>query len=59
MNNTAVLQQLMAANLALTATIMLLTVTNKKLVDAATHRGGTPVATPGQGGTWDVVGNTN
>ncbi len=50
-NNTAVLQQLIAANLALTATITLLTSTNKKLVDAATHRGGTPVATPGWGGT--------
>jgi hypothetical protein len=50
-NNTAVLQQLIAANLALTATIMLLTATNKKLVDVATRRGGTPAATPGQGGT--------
>jgi hypothetical protein len=30
MNNTAVLQQLIAANLALTATITLLTATNKK-----------------------------
>ncbi len=36
-NDTAVLQQLIAANLALTATIMLLTATNKKLVDAATR----------------------
>ncbi len=35
-NDTAVLQQLIAANLALMATITLLTVTNKKLVDAAT-----------------------
>jgi hypothetical protein len=50
-NDTAVLQQLIAANLALTATITLLTVTNKKLVDAATHRGGTPAATLGQGWT--------
>jgi hypothetical protein len=51
MNNTAVLQQLIAANLALMATITLLTGTNKKLVDAATCRGGTPVATPGWGWT--------
>jgi hypothetical protein len=50
-NNTAVLQQLIAANLVLTATIMLLTVTNKKMVDAATCRGGTPAATPGRGWT--------
>jgi hypothetical protein len=50
-NNTVVLQQLIAANLALTATIMLLTATNKKLVDAATRWGGTPAATPGWGGT--------
>jgi hypothetical protein len=50
-NNTGVLQQLIAANLALTATITLLTVTNKKLVDAATRRGGTSAATPGQGWT--------
>ncbi len=51
MNDTAVLQQLIAANLALTATITLLTATNKKLVDAATRRGGTSAATPGQGWT--------
>jgi hypothetical protein len=51
MNDTTVLQQLIAANLALTATITLLTATNKKLVDAATCWGGTPVATPGRGGT--------
>ncbi len=50
-NNTAVLQQLIAANFALTATITSLTATNKKLVDAATHWGGTPVATLGQGWT--------
>jgi hypothetical protein len=50
-NDTAVLQQLIAANLALTATITLLTATNKKLVDAATSRGGTPAATPGRGWT--------
>jgi hypothetical protein len=36
-NDTTVLQQLIAANLALTATIMLLTATNKKMVDAATR----------------------
>jgi hypothetical protein len=46
-NDTAVLPQLIAANLALTAIITLLTATNKKLVDAATCRGGTPAATPG------------
>jgi hypothetical protein len=50
-NNTAVLQQLNAANLVLTATITLLTATNKKLVDAATRWGGTPAATPGRGWT--------
>jgi hypothetical protein len=50
-NNTAVLQQLIAANLALTATITSLTATNKKLVEAATPWGGTPAATPGRGGT--------
>ncbi len=50
-NNTAVLQQLIAANLALTATITLLTATNKKLVDAATRRGGIPAATLGWGWT--------
>ncbi len=48
-NDTVVLQQLIAANLALTATITSLTATNKKLVDAATCRGGTPAATPGRG----------
>jgi hypothetical protein len=50
-NDTAVLQQLIAANLALTATITLLTATNKKLVDAATRRGSTPAATLGRGWT--------
>jgi hypothetical protein len=54
-NDTAVLQQLIAANLALTATITLLTGTNKKLVDAATRRGGTHAATPGWGGTQAVT----
>ncbi len=50
-NNTTVLQQLIAANLALTTTITSLTVTNKKLVDAATRRDGTPAVTPGRGWT--------
>ncbi len=50
-NNTAVLQQLIAANLALMATITLLTATNNKMVDAATRRGGTPAATLGRGWT--------
>jgi hypothetical protein len=54
-NNTAVLQQLIAANLALMATITLLIATNKKIVDAATRRGGTPAATPGWGGTPSVT----
>ncbi len=35
------------ANLALTSTVSTLTATNKKLLDAATHRGGNPAATPG------------
>ncbi len=35
MNNMAILQQLTAANLALTTPVTRLTVTNKKLVDAA------------------------
>jgi hypothetical protein len=51
MNDTMVLQQLIAANLALTATITLLTETNKKIVDVVTYWGGTPAATPGRGGT--------
>jgi hypothetical protein len=50
-NDTTVLQQLIAANSALMATITLLTATNKKLVDAATRRGGTPAATLGRGWT--------
>ncbi len=37
-NNAAVLQQLTAANLALTNTVAALTATNKKLVDAAATR---------------------
>ncbi len=50
-NNTVVLQQLIAANLAFTDTIMSLTATNKKLVDAVTRWGGTPAATTGRGWT--------
>jgi hypothetical protein len=50
-NNTTVLQQLIAANLALTATITLLTETNKKLVDATTCWGSTLAETLGWGGT--------
>jgi hypothetical protein len=45
-NDTAVLQQLTASNLALTSSVSTLTATNKKLVDAATRRGGNPAATP-------------
>jgi hypothetical protein len=46
-NNTAVLQQLTLANMALTATIGTLTATNKKLVDAVARAKGTPaVGTP-------------
>ena len=52
-NNTAVLQQLMAANLALTNSAAALTATNKKLVEAAATRvPGTPLGTgplPGSG----------
>ncbi len=43
-NDTAILQQLTSANLALTATIGTLTATNKKLVDAVAHAKGIPVA---------------
>ena len=53
-NDTAVLQQLTAANLVLTATIATLTATNKKLVDAGRGRGtpagGTPAGKPAEGG---------
>ena len=54
-NDTAVLQQLTSANLALTATIGTLTATNKKLVDAVarakgTPAAGTPAVTPAGGG---------
>jgi hypothetical protein len=45
-NNAVVFQQLTAANLALTATVGILTATNKKLVDAAAWAKGTPAATP-------------
>jgi hypothetical protein len=53
MNDTSILQQLMAANLALTAAVTSLTVTIKKLVDAATQKGKpavTPAVTPAGGG---------
>ena len=51
-NDTAVLQQLTAANLTLTTTVSALTATNKKLVVAAARaKGPTPVATPLAGGT--------
>jgi hypothetical protein len=39
-NNTAILQQLTAANLALTTAVSTLTATNKKLVDAAARAKG-------------------
>ncbi len=45
-NDAVFLQKLMAANLALTATVGILTATNKKLVDTAAQAKGTPVATP-------------
>jgi hypothetical protein len=47
-NDTAILQQLTAANLALTTTVATLTATNKKLVDVAARAkgGGTPSVTP-------------
>ena len=43
-NDTAILQQLTAANLSLTATVATLTATNKKLVEAATKGTRTPAA---------------
>jgi hypothetical protein len=54
-NDTAILQQLTAANLALTTAVTTLTVTNKKLVDAAAKGGGPPPmgttpCTPAAGG---------
>jgi hypothetical protein len=47
-NDTAILQQLTVANLALTTTVTMLTATNKKLVDAGARAkgGGTPAVTP-------------
>jgi hypothetical protein len=48
-NNTAILQKLTAANLALTAMVTLLTAPNKKLVDVATRKG-KPAVTPAGGG---------
>ncbi len=50
-NNTAMLQQLTATNLALTATVGTLTATNKKLVDAASCPRGPLAGTPA-GGAW-------
>ena len=48
-NNAAVLQQLTAANLALTNTVAALTAINKKLVDAAATRvPATPLGTNGR-----------
>jgi hypothetical protein len=45
LNDTTVLQQLTAANLALTALVTLLMAANKKLVDALAHsKGGTTLA---------------
>jgi hypothetical protein len=52
-NDTAILQKLTAANLALTATVTLLTMTIKKKVDVATRMGKpavTPAVTPAGGG---------
>jgi hypothetical protein len=54
-NDTAILQQLTAANLALTTAVTMLTATNKKLVDAAAKGGrppptGTTPCTPAAGG---------
>jgi hypothetical protein len=47
LNDTTILQQLMAANLVLTALVTSLTAANKKLVDAlARNKGGTAPATP-------------
>jgi hypothetical protein len=48
-NDTAILQQLTAANLALMAMVTSLTATNKKLVDVATRKG-KPAVTPAGGG---------
>ena len=46
-NDTAILQQLTAANLSLTATVATLTATNKKLVEAATKGTRTPAPAAG------------
>jgi hypothetical protein len=50
-NDTTVLQQLMAANLALTASVTLLTAANEKLEDAlAQYKGSAaPATTPAMG----------
>jgi hypothetical protein len=50
-NDTTVLQQLMAANLALTASVTLLTAANKKLAEALVRNkgGATAAATPATG----------
>ena len=48
-NNKAVVQQLMAANLALMTTVAMLTSANKKLVEAAAKKGtGTTTLTSGK-----------
>jgi hypothetical protein len=51
LNDTTVLQQLMAANLALIASVTLLTATNKKLADALAQKQGSvaPAAAPATG----------
>jgi hypothetical protein len=49
-NDAAVLQQLMAANLALTNTVAALTTTNKNLVDAAATQ--VPATPPATGSSW-------
>jgi hypothetical protein len=51
LNETTILQQLTAANLALTASVTLLTAANKKLTDALARNKGsvTPAATPATG----------
>ena len=56
-NKAGVLQQLTAANLALTNTVAALTATNKKLVDAAATR--VPATPPGTGGRLPGSGTPN
>ena len=56
-NNAAMLQQLTAANLALTNSVAALTATNKKLVDAAATR--VPATPPGTGGRLPGSGAPN